>query len=352
MSARTLLIFGGSGAMGRHVIKHVLGLPDNSWRIRVFTRDPMSAECRKLKALSPNRVDFFKGNVDDSGSLRSSIEGVYGIFCNTNYWSCFQHLWAGSANEDRSDPWPIYRRAEDTEVQQGQQILEFAKQAGVHHFLYSSLDAMALPSNGLFPTPHFDAKARVEEFIDQKRQKDAWYQKHTTVLVTAPYMENFKSSRMFRGGGERAPIHLERNAKCRLIIRVPIGSAEWPMVTLDDIGWFAAHIFSNSEGWNGRTLKIASDALPMKDIAKIFTKVTGIESIYEPYSLSEYRQIRLPESDAIANMFGFYEAFGTPRDFTLIRSIHKGLSTFECWLRNSNWRGGYESVQKELATTP
>ena len=349
MTLKTLLVIGGSGAMGQHVIQSLLESPNTFGQIRILTRDPSSNECRALEKLGSGKVVFNKGNVNDEASLRAAFAGVHSIFCNTNFWSCLQDIWTENGKVE-TDPWPSYRLAEELDVQQGKLILKLARELGVEHFVFSSLDAMDEPSGGLFPAPHFDAKARVAKFIGEQGQIDAWYAEHVTVLVTAPYMENFKAGRMFRGGGTRAAVRLEgAREKPRLVLRVPIGSALWPMVTLDDIGWFAAHILDHEELWRGRTLRIVSESLSLNEIGRIFQSVTGIEAVVDPYTLQEYRAINLPETPALSNMFGFIDRFGLPHDMNMLRGLNPSLITFEKWLRMSGWKGEQGIVQKENA---
>jgi uncharacterized protein YbjT (DUF2867 family) len=343
----TLLVIGGSGAMGRNVIRHVLQNRKNPWKVRVFTRNPQSAECLALHRQGEGRVTFVTGNSDRAADLRSALVGVQAVFCNTNYWSCFQELLSHERRRGETDPWRISRFAEQTEVSQGKTILELSREAKVSHFIYSSLDAMGKPSHGMFAAPHFDAKAEVEEYIHCQREHLAWYNDCTTVLVTVPYMENFQSSRMFRAGGSKAAIYLDENRdrKC-LLVRVPLGSAAWPMVALDDIGWFASHVLENREHWVGRTLRIASESLPMEAVVDIFLRTTGIEAAYDPYTLAEYRELKVPGIGELANMFGFIEKYGIARDFAMLRELKPDLATFEGWLRQSQWVGQHDPVQK------
>jgi nucleoside-diphosphate-sugar epimerase len=173
--------------------------------------------------------------------------------------------------------------------------------------------------------------------------------------LTLPYFENFflveevgkeltrKAVDVYRatpGLGLVNTCLLERHGNDRrLIIRIPLGDAPWPMVALDDIGWFAAHVFANPDMWGGRTLNIGSEALRMADLVKIFTNVTGIPAIYEPGSLEEYRALPMPEAEDIAAMYEFAQFFGMPREYKFLRKLHPGLMTFEAWLRKMNWRG-------------
>lgn len=87
LTSRTILVLGATGAMGRSIVSHLLASPDNNWRIRAFTRDPESPQAQKLLTTGANgeRVELFKGDLNDSSSLEAEMRGVYGVFCNTDF---------------------------------------------------------------------------------------------------------------------------------------------------------------------------------------------------------------------------------------------------------------------------
>lgn len=327
---REVLVIGGTGAMGRPVVEHLLRSPRHPWRIRVLTRDPACEEARALVALAPERVSVLRGSVADPAALARAVEGVHGAFCNTNFFAT-----ASVAGE----------------VAEGLAALEAARRAGVQHFVYSSLDSLGALSGGRYPVPHFDAKAAVAARIDERRADEfmrrglgdpstgAWHLEHTTVLVTAPYFENVKAFfRPYPGA--------LRDGSQGLVFRLPFGTSRWPMVALDDIGWFAAHIFDHPEAWAGRTLPIASEALTGDDLARTFTKVTGIPAEYSAMPLDQYAQLPIPMKHDFVNMVKAINEHGLPRDLEMLRSIHPGLLRFEAWLERSGWRGEPQTFMK------
>lgn len=111
----TILVIGATGAMGRPVVSRLLADQENNWRIRAFTRNPESSHAQKLLEMGKGRVELFKGDINDPASVATAMSGVYGVFCNTNFWeSC----------------------TVSAEREQGLRALEAARQAGVQHFVY------------------------------------------------------------------------------------------------------------------------------------------------------------------------------------------------------------------------
>ena len=84
-SNETVLVIGGTGAMGGAVVRALL---ERSRRtVRVFTRDPASVRVQDLVAEGNGRITAARGNLDDESSLRSALAGVDAVFCNTDFWS-------------------------------------------------------------------------------------------------------------------------------------------------------------------------------------------------------------------------------------------------------------------------
>ncbi len=134
--------------MGRPIVSRLLSDDRNNWHIRGLTRNPESSHAQQLLQMGAdgNRVEPVKGDINDSASVAAAMEGIYGVFCNTNFWQdCLV----------------------TTEREQGLQALEAAHQAGVQHFVYSSLDSCVTLSHGRLRVPHFDSKAAVEHEINK-----------------------------------------------------------------------------------------------------------------------------------------------------------------------------------------
>lgn len=327
--SKTIVIVGGTGAMGRAVTNALLEDRDQDWAVRILSRDPDSARAKAMKA-GNSRLEFVRGDLDDPQSIVKAMEGAYGAFSNTNFWS------AGEKSVTR-------------ERRHGLAVMQAAEDAGLKHFIHSSLDAAGNLSNGAIPVPHYDAKASVEHEIDWRRSDeffrqdpDGWYSKSVSVLVTEPYIENFQSIFL----PERGRLSDGREG---LIFRGPLaGDAKWPMVALDDIGAFARIMFGDRKAWAGKSLRIGSDAPKIKDAVDTFTRVTGVPAEYMPPSDSEFLASGLPNAHDVLNNFLFYRhGYSVPRDYEGLRKIHPRLRSFEDWLRETGWAGEAGDVQKD-----
>lgn len=329
---QTILVIGATGAMGQKVIEHLLQDPDNQWSIRAFTRNLHSDRAQALVKLS-DRVELFQGNSSQASDLKAAMQGVYGVFCNTDMWGIFNPT-------DFPNEVAYLEASRDAEIAQGNQILELAKVQGVQHFVYSSLDYMHRLSKGKLSVPHSDAKGMVQEAIEAQRTADLWYQQHTTVLQTTSYFENLQSYFMPQPRSANDPT---------LVFTVPMADKPWTMIALDDIGVFARYIFSHLEQTAGKTLAVASQSLRMQDVVEIFTRVTGIPASYEPMTVEQFRSLGYPGVTDMSNMFEFFQTYGCDRDFDALHKIHPNLTSFENWLRQTGWKGEPVAVQKAIA---
>ena len=328
---KTVLVMGGTGAMGRAVVRSLLDDAATDWHIAIFSRSANGETARQLVDRGEGRISIREGDLNDEASILQALQGVTAVFCNTNFWS------EASLTVERN---------------QGLRALEAARRSGVEHFIYSSLDAVASLSDGKLMLPHYDAKAAVEHEIDWRRSdeymqqvEDGWYSNHVSVLVTAPYFENFQS--IFAP----QPGTLADGSEGLLFTGPLSGDAPWQMVALDDIGYFTVMMLSDRETWGGKTLRVASEELPLAEVANIFTRVTGIPAEYRPPTLEAFLASGIPNAHDVANNFRFYrEGYAAPRDYARLRKLHPNLRTFEAWLRETNWRGEARTVQKDPIT--
>lgn len=110
---RTILVIGATGAMGRPIVKQLLADTENNWHIRAFTRNLHSPQAKQLMEMGAGRVELFQGDLNDTASIEAAMQGVYGVFCNTDFWS------SGSVAVER---------------EQGLRVLEAAKKLNIQHF--------------------------------------------------------------------------------------------------------------------------------------------------------------------------------------------------------------------------
>ena len=130
---RTVLITGATGHQGGAVARALKG---KGFKLRAMTRKPGSDAA---KALEKTGVEIVQGDLNDAAALRSALAGTWGTFAVQNTWE------AGVAGEE----------------EQGKRFAKVARDAGVQHFVYTSVGS-ADRKTGI---PHFENKYRVEDTI-------------------------------------------------------------------------------------------------------------------------------------------------------------------------------------------
>ncbi|KAK2060309.1 NmrA-like family protein [Colletotrichum caudatum] len=169
MSKKIITVFGATGAQGGSVVSIFLSDPKLSkdWQVRGVTRD---ASKDSSKALAAKGVEVVAADLGDKSSLAPAVKGASAVYAVTNYW-------------DKLD--------KELEIQQGKNIADAALEAGVEHFIFSSLLDITKLSNDVLPdVQHFDSKAAVEKYIRTTSLP-------STFLLPGFYMTNLPGG-MFR----------------------------------------------------------------------------------------------------------------------------------------------------------
>ncbi|DAA75428.1 TPA_exp: putative NmrA family transcriptional regulator [Trichophyton benhamiae CBS 112371] len=141
---KLLVVLGATGKQGGSVINSILGDEKAAaqFSIRAITRDPSK---QSAQALAKRGVECVKADLNSKESLIEAFKGAYAVYAVTNFWE------TGSA---------------ETEIRQGKNIADAAKEDNVQHLIWSSLINVTKVSGGkLTGVSHFDSKAAVEEYI-------------------------------------------------------------------------------------------------------------------------------------------------------------------------------------------
>lgn len=277
---KLILVTGATGHQGAAALRH---LRAKGFPVRAFTRDPDRPEAR---ALVGHGAEVVRGDLDDPASIARALDGVYGVF---------------SVQDSRAGA--------ETEIRQGVNLIEAARQAVVSHFVYSSVGS-ADQNTGI---PHFDSKFQIEERI---RTTGVPY----TILRPVFFMENFLGLRdMIEQGFLGMPLKPETRLQ---------------MIAVDDIAEFVVKAFEHSGKWGGRALDIAGDEHPMSDIARLLSGAAGREVRYQPVPWDQFEQRAGREMTV---MFRWFDAVGYHADIAALRQEQPNLLTFEHWLQ-AHWQ--------------
>jgi len=156
---QTIVVVGATGNQGRGVVRAILAEPLlASFHVRALTRDVHSHSATNLLSslqTPSKRLSLATADVFDVQSLELAFEGAYGVFAVTTMWK------AGTRCESEDEL--------KAELESGKNIVAAAKQAGIKHFVMSSLPNLNKASNGRFRKLfHFDHKAAVQDLAMQE----------------------------------------------------------------------------------------------------------------------------------------------------------------------------------------
>ena len=282
---RTVLVTGATGRQGGAVIRHMLA---KGWRLRALTRSPAS---NASKELARQGVEVVEGNLEDPPSLDRATRGVYGIYSVQDFWS------VGAKRE----------------VQQGKNLADAAKKAGVQHLVYSSVGG-AERNTGI---PHWESKWEIERHIRQLGLP-------TTIFRPASFMETYHILEVEVGilkGKLSDPID---------------GDKPYQTIATDDIGAFVALAFDRPKDFIGLELEIAGSELTNLEAAQVFSRVMGKPMKFRKLPLP---LVRLVLGKEFYVMFRWFNEQGYKADIPSLRrrypEVH--LHTLEEWLREEGW---------------
>jgi uncharacterized protein YbjT (DUF2867 family) len=142
---KLIAVIGATGQQGGAVLRGLQA--SGQFQVRALTRDP--GKHRKLAE------EVVEADLDRPETLRAAFEGAHGVFLVTSFW------------EEGTD-----------ELKQATAAVRAAKDAGVQHFIWSTLPDVEAISGGKFHLPHFTGKARVDRIV-----KEAGFAHHTFVIA-------------------------------------------------------------------------------------------------------------------------------------------------------------------------
>jgi uncharacterized protein YbjT (DUF2867 family) len=223
--SRLIVVTGATGLQGGQVARqlHAAG-----WRVRALTRDRNSA---KAQALAAQGIEVAQGDMNDPASLAPVFEGAYGVFSVQN---------------------PMLSGVE-SEIRQGKNVGDTARQAGLQHFVYASAGTGA-PGTGV---PSWESKLAVEAHLKSLGLP-------LTILRPMAFMELMTDAKFFP---QVAVWH---------VMPQMMGSARpvgW--LSARDVGVIVAKAFADRSHFIGQDLKLASDVQSIDACRRLYAETLG-----------------------------------------------------------------------------
>lgn len=306
---KIIVVFGATGAQGGGVAHSILNDPNSEFAVRAITRD---ASSDKAKDLAKMGAEIVIADIDDKQSMERALEGAYGAYFVTFYWSHF---------------------SPEREYEEAHSMAEAAKNAGLEHVIWSTLedtrkyvplDDNRMPTlQGKYKVPHFDAKGAADHFFTDLGVP-------VTFLLPSFYWDNFISS-----GPQKGP-------DGKLYITYPLDAKKMAGIASEDIGKCAYGIFKKGKELIGKTIGVAGEQLTGKEMAAELSRALGKEILYNNVTPETFRGFGFPGADDLGNMFQFYRDFDQEcnriRDVAFSKELNPELKSFKQWLAENAQR--------------
>src|SRR6476660_8080807 len=146
---KRIAVIGATGQQGGGVVRALQA--SGEFKVRALTRNP-----DKHRQLADEVV---KADLNRPETLEAAFKGAHGVFLVTNF-----------------------REAGADELKQATAAVCAAKDAGVKHFIWSTLPDAEAISKGKLHVPHFTGKAKVDRIV-----KEAGFANYTFVIAPFYY---------------------------------------------------------------------------------------------------------------------------------------------------------------------
>src|SRR5688572_18710994 len=147
---KLIAVIGATGQQGGGVVRALQ--TSGQFKVRALTRNP-----GKHRELAEEVVE---ADLDKPETLKAAFEGAHGVFLVTNFWAY------GGADE----------------LKQVTAAIRAAKDAGVSHFVWSTLPDVEAISGGKFDVRHFTGKAKIDRIV-----QEAGFEHYTFVIAPLYY---------------------------------------------------------------------------------------------------------------------------------------------------------------------
>ncbi|KAL7748379.1 hypothetical protein RI367_006341 [Sorochytrium milnesiophthora] len=300
---RIVVVVGATGDQGGSVARVLLD--QKKFAVRALTRNPESS---KARALADMGAEVVQCDLANRGDIERAFANAYAVFAMT----------------DGSDAEQIEAKGPYFETEQGNQMADVAKAAGVQHYIWCSLDDIKTLSNGRLPNwaPAM-AKHDVEKHIKAIGLP-------ATMYYAGWFLENISR---------------------RTYPLLPDGDGKWvyrhgvlpdrkqPFIDASaDSGKIVAAILDNPDRLIGGRVDGVSEWLTPTELCAVLTKVTGEQVRYEynpELTKREYWADKKPGLHHIDELFRWMNEYGYygQHDSSLTPTLVPNLSTAEEFFR-------------------
>lgn len=281
----TIVVCGATGRQGGAVARHLLA---DGWTVRGLTR---SAGSDKARRVADQGVEMVEADMGDRASLDRAMTGAYGVY---------------SVQNPMISGFPA-------EVEQGTNVADAAKAAGVRHVVYGSAGIGAATG-----VPSWDTKVAVTEHLRSLGLP-------LTVLRPEAFMELMTDKAYYPQVGV-----------WHVMPKLMGGGRVVPWLAVDDLGAIAARVFADPERFIGADIPVASDLKTIDECRSIWVEVAGSRPKSFPMPVWLFERVAGHAGKDLPVMWRWLRTGSVPEDTGPTRDIHPGALTVREWLERQD----------------
>jgi len=256
---KRISVIGATGQQGGAVVRALQ--TDGQFKVRALSRNP-----GKHGRLAEEVV---AADLDRPETLEAAFEKAHGVFLVTNFW------------EKGTD-----------EIKQTTAAIRAAKNAGVKHFVWSTLPNVEAISGGKFNVPHFTGKAKVDRIV-----KEAGFANHTFVIAPFYYQNvvGALAPQTQADGSVGWALPLDPNPRC-----IHMGD-------INELGNIVAGAFAHpDEAGHGEYLPLVGDFMSFSEIVDTLNR-QGHKFSFKQVPKEVYASL-FPGATEVAETFSYFQA--------------------------------------------
>ena len=256
---KLIAVFGATGQQGGGVVRALQA--SGQFKVRALSRNP-----GKHRELAD---EVALANLDRPETLKAAFAGAHGVFLVTNG-----------------------REQGTGEVKQATAAVRAARDAGVRHFVWSTLPNVETISGGKFHVPHFTGKAKIDRTV-----KEAAFAHHTFVIAPFYYQNllGVLAPQLQADGSVGWALPLDPDVRC-----IHMGD-------ISELGNIVAGAFTHPDAaGNGAYLPLAGDFMSFNEIIATLNR-QGHQFTFNQVPKEDFAAL-FPGAADIAEMLSYFQA--------------------------------------------
>ena len=256
---KVIAVIGATGQQGGGVVRALKA--SGQFKVRALTRNP-----DKHGELAEEVVE---ADLAKPETLKAAFAEAHGVFLVTSF-----------------------QEAGTDELKQATAAIRAAKDAGVKHFIWSTLPDVEAISGGKFNVPHFTGKAKIDRVV-----KEAGFENYTFVIAPFYYQNLAGALSPMKQANGSMGWAFPLDPKLRVI----------HMGDINELGNIVAGAFAHpDEVGNGQYLPLVGDFMSFSEIVAILNR-QGHNFLFKQVPKESFAG-SFPGATEIAEMFSYWEA--------------------------------------------